>query len=374
VTGPGQSKVKHPGSGSTQASGCENPMRQLVEEDIDLHQVDLPNLRRLALSQSVDVSPFELSDGALPLSRTVDRATAQLELGTPAFWCVPFFIVSVPRRRIVGSCGFKTAPDQGSVEIHCGVAASERSRGIATTAIRKLIELAFSGGIANEVFACVRPDNIASSKVVERLGFVAGPLITDANGEEVVRWSWSHPGNSFEPSPFPGSQMAPQRPRPKLSLRPALDADFGFCESLTRTNMAAYLAARGIPWDPQRHVASWAQFENLVISADGSPAGILRLLQVEGALEIRDLQVLAPLTGQGIGTWAIEQAKGLATQRGLPELRLRVYVENPAQRLYARLGFRWVANDNGVVHLSCSLPAGNTPGPPFGDSSGSGPR
>lgn len=167
--------------------------------------------------------------------------------------------------------------------------------------------------------------------------------------------------------------MAPQGPRPELSLRPALDADFGFCESLTRANMASYLAARGIPWDPQRHLASWARFENLVISADGSPAGILRLLQVEGALEIRDLQVLAPLTGQGIGAWAIEQAKRLATQRGLPEVRLRVYVENPAQRLYSRLGFRCVASDNGVMHLSCSLPAGDTPGPQsFADSSGSG--
>ena len=174
-------------------------MRQLVGEVIDLHQIDLPNLRRLALSQTVDVSPFELSDGALPLSRTVDRATAQLEHGTPAFWCMPFLIVSVPRRKVVGSCGFKTAPVQGSVEIHCGVAASERSRGIATTAIGKLIALAFSSGIVNEVFACVRPDNTASSKVVERLGFVAGALITDSNGEEVVRWSWSQPDNSFEP-------------------------------------------------------------------------------------------------------------------------------------------------------------------------------
>ena len=169
--------------------------------------------------------------------------------------------------------------------------------------------------------------------------------------------------------------MAPEGPRPELSLRPALDADFGFCESLTRANMASYRTARGIPWDPQRHAASWAQFENLVISADGSPVGILRLLQVEGALEIRDLQVLAPLTGQGIGTWAIEQAKRLAMHRGLPELRLRVYIENPARRLYSRLGFRCMASDDGVMHLSCRLPAGNTPGPqPIADSSDPWPR
>jgi hypothetical protein len=59
-----------------------------------------------------------------------------------------------------------------------------------------LLGLAFATGIVDEVFGCIRPDNIASSKAVERLGFVAGPMTTDSNGEEVVRWSWSQPEDS----------------------------------------------------------------------------------------------------------------------------------------------------------------------------------
>jgi len=142
----------------------------------------------------------------------------------------------------------------------------------------------------------------------------------------------------------------------RLSLRPALEKDLAFCESLNRSNMASCFAARGIPWDSQRYLASWAQFENLVISSDNSPVGVLRLLEVDGALEIRDLQVLPSHMGQGIGKWAVEQTKDQAPARGMTELRLRVFLENPAQRLYSRLGFKIVTNDTGIIHMASALP------------------
>jgi len=69
--------------------------------------------------------------------------------------------------------------------------------------------------------------------------------------------------------------------------------------------MASYLVARGMPWEAQRYMASWTQFDNLVISAGETIVGVLRLLEIPEALEIRDLQVLPSRTGQGIGTWAI---------------------------------------------------------------------
>ena len=142
-----------------------------------------------------------------------------------------------------------------------------------------------------------------------------------------------------------------------LSLRPALEADLAFCEALNRSNMASYLSARGIPWDSQRYLTSWTRFENFVISTNGVSVGTLRLLEVDGALEIRDLQVLPSHHGQAIGTWAINQAKTQATDRGIAALRLRVFPDNPAQRLYSRLGFQVVATDNGVVHMMHPLPS-----------------
>ncbi|MEJ7746389.1 MAG: GNAT family N-acetyltransferase [Luteimonas sp.] len=127
--------------------------------------------------------------------------------------------------------------------------------------------------------------------------------------------------------------------------------------------MASYLSTRGIAWDPRRYHDSWIQFENLVISGNDIPVGVLRLLAVDGALEIRDLQVLPSHTGRGVGTWAVEQAKAQAIGRGMAELRLRVYAENPARRLYTRLGFRVVANDNGVIHMAHALPPGHASKP-----------
>ena len=140
------------------------------------------------------------------------------------------------------------------------------------------------------------------------------------------------------------------------TLRPATDADRAFCEARSRGNMAHYRDARGIVWDPARFVASWAEFENHIIVVDGVNVGTLRLLAVDDALEIRDLQLLPSHQGQGIGSWALETARTMAMARGFGALRLRVFPENPAHRLYSRFGFEAVVTENGVVHMQLLLP------------------
>lgn len=141
----------------------------------------------------------------------------------------------------------------------------------------------------------------------------------------------------------------------RLSLKPAVETDFAFCESLSRSNMSSYHSARGVAWDPRRFVASWDQFENFMILADGQVVGLLRLLAIDGALEIRDLQLLPSHRNQGIGSWAVAHAMSEAAARGIGVLRLRVFEENPALRLYTRLGFKVDAIDDGKVHMSHAL-------------------
>jgi uracil-DNA glycosylase len=144
---------------------------------------------------------------------------------------------------------------------------------------------------------------------------------------------------------------------PALRLLPATPADRAFCEALGRDNMAAYHAARGIAWDPARFAASWATFENHVIVDRGERVGLLRLLVVGDALEVRDLQLLPAHRGRGIGTWAIAGAAAIARGRGLHRLRLRVLEENPARRLYARVGFEVERVVDGILHMALDLHA-----------------
>jgi GNAT superfamily N-acetyltransferase len=147
----------------------------------------------------------------------------------------------------------------------------------------------------------------------------------------------------------------------RLSLRPANDDELAFCESLNRRNMAKYLAARGIEWDSGRFLTSWAEFENLIVLAQAQAVGLLRLAPEQEALGLRDLQIAPEHQGKGIGSWAVQQAQAIAARRGFLRLRLRVYKENPATAMYARLGFKAESIVGGTVHMVCDLPPGFLP-------------
>lgn len=159
-------------------------------ETITLVPLGMADLHRLAASEPVDPGGMLIPAGALPPAKVAARALAQLELGTPAAWCVPLLIVAPMRRTVLGGCGFKTAPANGTVEISYGVARSERGRGVATAAVRSLLQMAASSGLVHEVVAHIVPGNMASSRVVARLGFSQGPSFVDADGETVIRWAW----------------------------------------------------------------------------------------------------------------------------------------------------------------------------------------
>lgn len=147
----------------------------------------------------------------------------------------------------------------------------------------------------------------------------------------------------------------------RISIRSAVDPDIAFCEALSRNNMARYHAARGVAWNRKRFVATWSEFENHMLLADGELAGAIRLLANNDALDIRDLQVLPTWQNQGIGSWAIAWARAEAVRRGFPRVGLRVFADNPAMRLYERLGFGIQSmDDNGKVHMTSPAAPGLT--------------
>jgi RimJ/RimL family protein N-acetyltransferase len=163
-------------------------MPQVAETaKIELIPLDLSNLRRLAASEPTDL---QAPDGALPPSHVAVRALSQLEAGVPSDWCVPFLIVSKESGEILGGCRFKGEPVNGRVEIGYGVAKSARRRGVATAAVTQLLRLAASSGRVQHLDAHIVPDNIASSKVVSRLGFTRMGTVVDSDGELVVHWAY----------------------------------------------------------------------------------------------------------------------------------------------------------------------------------------
>lgn len=71
----------------------------------------------------------------------------------------------------------------------------------------------------------------------------------------------------------------------------------------------------------------------------GAPMGRLLVDARADALHLVDIALLPSMSGAGIGTSLLEDLKAKAAQSRIP-VRLEVRPENPASRLYSRLGFQ----------------------------------
>jgi [ribosomal protein S5]-alanine N-acetyltransferase len=96
--------------------------------------------------------------------------------------------IAVANDRIVGTCGFKAAPDQGRVEIAYFTFPGYEGKGVATQMARQLISIARDADSAVIVAAQTLPDRNASHRVLEKLGFVRLETLQHPEDGMVLEW------------------------------------------------------------------------------------------------------------------------------------------------------------------------------------------
>lgn len=142
----------------------------------------------------------------------------------------------------------------------------------------------------------------------------------------------------------------------RLELQPASgEADAAFAHDLTRANMHAYVARHWGAWDRAIFFANYAKSENWVGWRGGERVALVRLQDAPPALGIEDLQVLPAKQNKGHGRALLADVAAMARARGRDRLRLRVFDENPARRLYERVGFVEVERDGGAAWMEQAL-------------------
>ena len=104
----------------------------------------------------------------------------------------------------------------------------------------------------------------------------------------------------------------------------------------------------------RQYEATWPGHEYLIILCDGRRIG--RLIIARGTKEIHliDIALLPEFRNQGIGGDLIAQCVADGNRAGLP-VRLSVRQDNPALRLYHRLGF--VITDDSDAHYKMEVMA-----------------
>jgi ribosomal protein S18 acetylase RimI-like enzyme len=129
---------------------------------------------------------------------------------------------------------------------------------------------------------------------------------------------------------------------PGYELRAAEARDVEFAWRLYEQLMRARTEAL-MPWraDRQREVVESALRSGgmQMIVAGGSVCGWLHVLDGTGTVELHQLYLAPVQQRRGIGTSILRALQSEAAAAGRP-LCLNVLINNPARRLYERLGFR----------------------------------
>lgn len=144
-----------------------------------------------------------------------------------------------------------------------------------------------------------------------------------------------------------------------FSLSPATASDLAFARDLTRSTMLGYYIRHDLLWQDEAFDVAWAGRRNLLICQGAGVLGFVSLSRDAQALYIRELHVLKAFRGQGAGAWTLQQVLEMARQERRGLLRLTVFKDNPAQRLYERMGLQVVGEDDCFWRMqrsSVSLP------------------
>lgn len=154
-----------------------------------------------------------------------------------------------------------------------------------------------------------------------------------------------------------------------ISYRPMTDEDLPFVARLYASTRAEEVAATG--WPPeaqaafieQQHRAQHSHYQSvfatgewLIVERGAQAIGRLYLFEGAELIELIDISLLAEARGAGVGGAIVADVVADAASRGKG---VRLYVEkfNPAQRLYARLGFT-LDEDLGVYDRLVLRPPG----------------
>jgi ribosomal protein S18 acetylase RimI-like enzyme len=126
-----------------------------------------------------------------------------------------------------------------------------------------------------------------------------------------------------------------------ITLRPALATDEAFLLALRKDTMERYLEGAGEPVDEQTHlrrIRSHFSDAKIICLAD-ERVGLVKTHLSTTEWAISQLQIAPGYQGKGLGTEVIRRVIEQANRNSLP-VTLCVLRNNPALRLYERLGFR----------------------------------
>jgi [ribosomal protein S5]-alanine N-acetyltransferase len=115
------------------------------------------------------------AEGDSVIARLLHRTAASDELMRSGAVFVHYQVVERTSGAVIGGIGFFGPPEDGVAEIGYGIVPSRQGAGFATEAVVILVSAAWEQDALEVVVAETDADNVASQRVLEKVGFVMVP-------------------------------------------------------------------------------------------------------------------------------------------------------------------------------------------------------
>ena len=144
----------------------------------------------------------------------------------------------------------------------------------------------------------------------------------------------------------------PQHGLMTIALRPARSNDFAYCRRIYFEEMSWIIEKLHLDKAVQESyfLEMWDPTQVRLITLDGADIGWIQTINQDGALFLAQMFINRTFQRRGIGTAIMKSLIGEAARSNLP-MRLNVVKINPARRLYERLGFTVIHEDERKLYL-----------------------
>ncbi len=133
---------------------------------------------------------------------------------------------------------------------------------------------------------------------------------------------------------------------PLLTIRNCTWQDYRYCYTLTKKNMFHYFKKYWGGWKPSEFRNHFNPKDAKMIIKHKRRIGYYVVKIKKNIHHIDNIQISASMRGKGIGAHVLNRIEKQALKSKRQCIQLTVFKENPARKLYERLGYH-IIRDNG---------------------------
>ena len=125
-----------------------------------------------------------------------------------------------------------------------------------------------------------------------------------------------------------------------FNVRKATWQDYQFCYRVTKSSMEDYVIRYFGSWAALNYHKKFDPNEVEIITKNNKRFGYYILKSKPKFLFIDKIHLSGSIRGKGVGTKLIEMIENKAKKSKKESVRLEVFTDNPAKKLYERLGYK----------------------------------